>query len=101
MADQLSFASLDFAAKRKRTKQDVFLSEMGQIIPWSTLEALIEPHYPVLGQQGGLLRHLMTLDADVRGAIEQRVRDGYLVGLLDGPRSFPMMIRVVRGVVPV
>jgi transposase, IS5 family len=26
--DQLSFASLDFAAKKKRTKRDVFLAEM-------------------------------------------------------------------------
>ena len=33
-------------------------------------------------------------------AIEQHVRAGYLVGLPDGPRSFPMMFRVVRGVVP-
>ena len=26
--DQLSFASLDYAAKKKRTKRDVFLAEM-------------------------------------------------------------------------
>ena len=26
--DQLSFASLEFAAKKKRTKRDVFLAEM-------------------------------------------------------------------------
>jgi IS5 family transposase len=53
MADQLSFASLDFAAKKKRTKRDVFLAEMAAIVPWSMLEALIEPHYPKLGPQGG------------------------------------------------
>ena len=51
MADQLSFASLDFAAKKKRTKRDVFLAEMAAIVPWSMLEALIEPHYPK-GQRG-------------------------------------------------
>ena len=51
--DQLSFASLDYAAKKKRTKRDVFLSEMGRIVPWSTLAAVIEPHYPKLGPQGG------------------------------------------------
>ena len=28
--DQLSFASLDFAAKKKRTKRDVFLAEMAR-----------------------------------------------------------------------
>ena len=53
MADQLSFASLDYAAKKKRTKREVFLAEMGQIVPWAKLEALNEPHYPKLGPQGG------------------------------------------------
>ena len=53
MADQLSFASLDFAAKKKRTKRDVFLAEMAAVVPWAKLEALIEPHYPRLGPQGG------------------------------------------------
>ena len=51
--DQLSFASLDFAAKKKRTKRDVFLAEMSAVVPWSRLEALIEPHYPKLGLKGG------------------------------------------------
>jgi IS5 family transposase len=53
MADQLSFASLDFAAKKKRTKREVFLAEMVRIVPWGVLEALIEPHYPKIGPQGG------------------------------------------------
>ncbi len=49
MADQLSFASLEFAAKKKRTKRDVFLGEMAVVVPWAKLEALIEPHYPKMG----------------------------------------------------
>jgi IS5 family transposase len=53
MADQLSFASLDFAAKKKRTKRDVFLGEMSAVVPWGVLESLIEPHYPKMGPQGG------------------------------------------------
>ncbi len=53
MADQLSFSSLDFAAKKKRTKRDVFLAEMTAVVPWGKLEALIDPHYPRLGPQGG------------------------------------------------
>ena len=56
MVDQLSFASLDFAAKKKRTKRDVFLAEMAAIVPWAALEAVIEPHYPKLGPQGGRRR---------------------------------------------
>jgi hypothetical protein len=43
MADPLSFASLDFAAKKKLTKRNVFLAEMAAIVPWAKLEALIEP----------------------------------------------------------
>ena len=42
MADQLSFASLEFAAKKKRTKRDVFLGEMAAVVPWSKLEGRIE-----------------------------------------------------------
>src|SRR5947209_7152070 len=53
MSDQLSFASLDFAAKKKRTKRDLFLGEMSAVVPWGMLEALIEPHYPKMGPQGG------------------------------------------------
>jgi transposase, IS5 family len=53
MADQLSFASLDFAAKKKRTKRDVFLAEVASVAPWGALEALIEPYYPKVGPQGG------------------------------------------------
>ena len=53
MDDQLSIASLDFAAKQKRPKRDVLLAEMSAIVPWGALEAVIEPHYPKLGPQGG------------------------------------------------
>ena len=38
--DQLSFASLDYAAKKKRTKRDVFLAEMVAVVPWVALEAV-------------------------------------------------------------
>ena len=51
--DQLSFASLDFAAKKKRTKRDVFLAEMAAVVPWAALVAVLEPHYPKAGPLGG------------------------------------------------
>src|SRR6187399_3292417 len=50
--DQLSFASLAYAAKKKRTKRDVFLAEMAAVVPWVALEAVIEPHYPKAGPNG-------------------------------------------------
>ena len=52
------------------------------------------------GGQGSISGQLMALSDDVRGEIERHVRAGYLAGLPDGPRSFPMIFRVVRGVVP-
>src|SRR5207342_2517394 len=53
MDGQLSFATLDYAGKKKRTKRDVFLAEMATAVPWSVLEAVIAPHYPKEGPQGG------------------------------------------------
>ena len=35
MDGQLSFATLDYAGKKKRTKRDVFLAEMAATVPWS------------------------------------------------------------------
>ena len=52
------------------------------------------------GGQGSISGPMMALSEDVRGTIASHVRAGYLAGLPDGPRSFPMMFRVVRGVVP-
>src|SRR3954471_3411541 len=53
MDGQLSFATLDYAGKKKRTKRDVFLAEMAATVLWSVLEAVIAPHYPQQGPQGG------------------------------------------------
>jgi transposase, IS5 family len=50
---QLSFATLDYAAKKKRTKRDIFLAEMADVVPWARLEAVIAPHYPKAGLNGG------------------------------------------------
>ena len=51
---QLSFSSLDYAAKKKTTKREVFLAEMLAVVPWGAFEAVIEPHYPSKpGPQGG------------------------------------------------
>ena len=41
MADQISFVSLDFVGKKKRTTRDVILSEMAAVVLWGKLEAVI------------------------------------------------------------
>ena len=46
---QMSFGDAEYAGKRKRTRREEFLAEMETVVPWSALEALIEPHYPKAG----------------------------------------------------
>ena len=47
---QRSLAEYDgFRKQRKVTRRAAFLSEMDSVVPWSRLEALIEPHYPAAG----------------------------------------------------
>ena len=47
---QISFSDAEYAGKRKKTRREVFLEEMGLVVPWKALSALIEPHYPVAGR---------------------------------------------------
>ena len=39
-----------FERHRRPTRRDVFLATMEQIVPWSALCAVIEPHYPKAGK---------------------------------------------------
>jgi len=47
---QISFADAEQAGKRKKTRREVFLSEMELVVPWKALLKVIEPHYPVAGR---------------------------------------------------
>ena len=38
-----------FERYTKKTKRALFLEEMEQVVPWRELCALIEPHYPKVG----------------------------------------------------
>ncbi len=49
---QLSIGDAEHTGKRKRTRREVFLAEMDQVVPWNALLALIAPHYPKLGRPG-------------------------------------------------
>lgn len=48
--NQISFADAEYAGKRKKTRREVFLEEMEQVVPWKVLLEIIEPHYPVAGR---------------------------------------------------
>jgi SAM-dependent methyltransferase len=44
--------------------------------------------------------HVQSLSAELRAEIQRHVRDGYMAGMPDGPRSFATIVRAVRGTVP-
>ena len=47
---QLSFSDAEYAGKRKKTRREVFLEEMEQVVPWKALLKVIEPFYPTAGR---------------------------------------------------
>lgn len=49
---QRSFASAEFALKKKRTRREKFLAEMERVVPWARLQGVIEPLYPTSGRVG-------------------------------------------------
>ena len=49
---QRSFASAEFALKKKRTRREKFLADMERVVPWTRLIAVIEPLYPTSGRVG-------------------------------------------------
>jgi transposase, IS5 family len=46
MTHQTTFAHAEFAAKKKTTRREKFLARMEEVIPWASLLAVIQPHYP-------------------------------------------------------
>jgi transposase, IS5 family len=46
---QTTFASAAYEKKGKVTRRERFLTEMDQVVPWGSILALIEPHYPKAG----------------------------------------------------
>ena len=41
--NQMTFGDAEYAGKRKKTRREVFLEEMEQVVPWKSLLSLIEP----------------------------------------------------------
>ena len=68
LVKQTTFASVAYDRKGKVTRRERFLSEMDQVIPWSQILKLIEPHYPKAGNGtqpmplGRMLRKLVDGD---------------------------------------
>jgi len=49
---QRSFSDMEYAAKKRTTRRDRFLSELEALVPWAELIAAIEPFYPKAGHRG-------------------------------------------------
>ena len=49
---QRSFASAEYAMKKKRTRREKFLGEMERIVPWDRLIGVVELLYPKSGRVG-------------------------------------------------
>lgn len=49
---QLSFAQAEYAKKKKRTRREIFLEKMDQVVPWARLIEVLEPYYPKSGKRG-------------------------------------------------
>lgn len=56
---QLTFG--DAEGMGKRTRREIFLTEMDRVVPWGALLALIEPHYPKTDRQGRQRYGLATM----------------------------------------
>ena len=49
---QISFTQAEYEKKKKRTRRELFLEKMEQVVPWSRLMQVIEPYYPKSGKRG-------------------------------------------------
>ncbi len=45
-----TFASLEFEQKKRKTRRERFLERLDGLVPWSALEARVEPVYPKPGR---------------------------------------------------
>jgi len=64
---QRSFTEVDgFRKQRKVTRREALLAEMGRVVAWRRLEALIALHYPTACIRDGSSRHFR---ADLREAL--------------------------------
>jgi ubiquinone/menaquinone biosynthesis C-methylase UbiE len=104
---QMRFEDNSFGAAVSTLALDV-IPEIEQVVaemkrvtrPGGIVASGVHQFFTFTSRQGRFANVFQALSDSVRDALEHHVRDGYLVGLPDGPRSFPMMFRVVRGVVP-
>ncbi len=50
MTHRHTFADSELNNKRRKTRKEIFLIRMNELMPWDRLEAQIEPFYPKAGK---------------------------------------------------
>ena len=70
-AMQLSFGDAEHTGKRKKTRREVFLTEMEQVVPWNALLALIALDRPAFRRHPQAIIHGYS-----RGVHEQQAIHG-------------------------
>jgi IS5 family transposase len=81
---QTPASQASFAKYGRKSKRELFLDQMNQVVPWSELLALVEPFYPKAGngrQPVGLAIMLRTYPPR-RTAVVQPVGPGHGRSLL-------------------
>ena len=53
--NQSSFSDLEYSVKKKRTRKDVFLKQMDEVLPWALLLKPLKRHYPKAGKRDRFL----------------------------------------------
>lgn len=48
---QLNFTDLEYMQRRKKTRREILLEEMDELLPWDAWEELVKPFYPA-GSRG-------------------------------------------------
>ena len=61
---QMSFWDAEYAGKRKKTRREIFLEEMDQVVPCDSLLNLFEPCCPIVGRGRG--RYAYPLETMLR-----------------------------------
>jgi IS5 family transposase len=52
MRQQTLGAQASFEKYARKSRRELFLEEMEQVVPWARVETLVKPHYP-RGENGG------------------------------------------------
>lgn len=65
---QLTFAEAEYENKKRKTRREVFLERMDELMPWKAMEKKIAKHYPK-GENGRPPYPLLRISAYVWSAV--------------------------------